>query len=260
VGVPPLPPVPPIWREGLIGLEAAGLLRSEVFRGRGVERGEGEGVLLIPGFLAGDGSLALMHQWLRKMGYRTKSTGIRSNISCSADALLRLEDKLECLNQRTGGRVAIIGQSRGGILGKALAVRRPDLVSGLGTLGSPIQNQLSVHPLLLAQIGLLGAVGSAKLTHTLTHSCLRGECCREFREALKQPIPEDVGSVCVFSRRDGIVNWRACIDPSADEHVEVTATHCGMSVHAPTYRVVGNALARFREGAAWPGAWFAAAA
>jgi triacylglycerol lipase len=256
----PLPHVPPLWREGLIGLEAAGLLRSPVWRGQGIERGEGEGVLLIPGFLAGDGSLALLHQWLRGLGYVTKSTGIRSNISCSAEALLRLEDKLECLNAKTGWRIAIVGQSRGGILGKALAVRRPDLVSGVVTLGSPILNQLSVHPLVLSQIGLVGTIGSTKLAHCFTHSCLRGECCREFRESLKKPFPDEVGSICVYSKHDGIVNWRACIDPTADEHAEVTASHCGMSFHAPTYRVIGNSLARFREGDAWPGAWFAQAA
>jgi triacylglycerol lipase len=260
VGLLPLPHVPPLWREGLVGLEAARLLASPVWRGHGIERGQGEGVLLIPGFLAGDGSLALVHQWLRDLGYRTKSTGIRANISCSADACRRLERKLESLNERTGQRAVIIGQSRGGILGKAIAAHRPDLVRGVVALGSPILQQLSVHPLVLSQIALVATLGTGRVAGCFTHECLRGECCREFRDALHGPFPDDVGFVSVFSRRDGIVNWRACVDPAADEHVEVNATHCGMCVHAPTYKVVANALARFREGDAWPGAWFAQAA
>ena len=255
-----LPHVPPLWREGLVGLEAANLLRSPVWRGDGIERGEGEGVLLIPGFLAGDGSLGLMHQWLRSLGYRTKSTGFRANVACSAEACAMLEERLERLADATGRRVAIVGQSRGGILGKALGVRRPDLVRGVVALGSPVRQQLSVHPLVLSQIALVATLGTARMAGCFTHACLRGDCCREFRDALKQRFPDDVGYVSVFSRKDGVVNWRACLDPAADEQVEVTATHCGMSFHAPTYRIIGNALARFREGEQWPGAWFAQAA
>ena len=57
VGVP-LPHFPPLWRESRAGVEAAALFRSSVWRGGGVPDGEGRPVLLIPGFLAGDGSLA----------------------------------------------------------------------------------------------------------------------------------------------------------------------------------------------------------
>src|SRR3712207_8341024 len=73
----PLPHVPPIHREGRVALEAARLMRDPVFRGEGMPRGEGRPVLLIPGFMAGDGSLAVMTHWLRDLGYRTKSAGIR---------------------------------------------------------------------------------------------------------------------------------------------------------------------------------------
>ena len=60
--IPRPPVVPPLWREGRIGLEWAALRRSSVLRGAGVPAGDGRGVLLIPGFLAGDGSLATMTQ------------------------------------------------------------------------------------------------------------------------------------------------------------------------------------------------------
>src|ERR687898_1535066 len=134
----PHPHLTTLWREGRIGLEWAALRRSDVFHGAGVPPGYGRGVLLIPGFLAGDGSLGTMSQWLRAAGYRTKSAGIRSNIACSEVACARLEERLECLAERTGRRVVIVGQSRGGGLAKALGARRPDLVSGVVTLGSPV--------------------------------------------------------------------------------------------------------------------------
>src|SRR5687767_7324130 len=71
MGVPRLPYVPPLWRESRVGFEVAQLLRSPVWRGVGVPPGEGRAVMLIPGFLAGDGSLSTMTRWLRANGYRT---------------------------------------------------------------------------------------------------------------------------------------------------------------------------------------------
>ena len=96
--------VPPLWRESRIGLEWAALRRSDVLRGAGVPAGDGRGVLLIPGFMAGDGSLGTMTQWLRAAGWHTKRAGIRANVACSEVACTRLEERLEALAERTGGR------------------------------------------------------------------------------------------------------------------------------------------------------------
>src|SRR6187200_3742567 len=109
----PLPAIPPIWRESRVGLEWAGLQRSDVIRGAGVPGGDGRAVMLIPGFLAGDGSLATMTRWLRQNGYHTRRAGIRANVGCSEENLLRLEARLEGFAEASGERVAIIGQSRG---------------------------------------------------------------------------------------------------------------------------------------------------
>src|ERR1700749_999407 len=87
-------PFPQLWREGLAGVEAAALRRSTVWRGGGVPHGDGRPVLLIPGFMAGDGSLATMNHWLRANGYSTRRAGIRANVGCSAEACARLEARL----------------------------------------------------------------------------------------------------------------------------------------------------------------------
>src|SRR3982751_2964730 len=101
--MPPSPlHLPPIWRESRIGLEAAALVRSRVFKGIDVEAGGGQPVMLIPGFLAGDDSLALMTPGLRRTGHRTKSPGIRSNVDCSSAIVERLAERLDCLAETTG--------------------------------------------------------------------------------------------------------------------------------------------------------------
>ena len=245
MGISSLLDQPPIWREGRVALEAAALMRSPVFRGEGIAYGDGQPVLLVPGFLAGDDTLGLMTTWLRRTGHHTRRAGIRVNVDCSGAALARIERRLEDLAERRG-RVAIIGQSRGGCFAKALAVRRPDLVSGIVTLGSPVLDPLAVHPLVRLQVLAVGALGTLGAPRLFRRACLRGECCAGFAEELAGCPDEGVGYVAIYSRRDGVVDWRACLDPAAEEHVEVTASHCGMSLDANAYRAVAAALASFR--------------
>jgi pimeloyl-ACP methyl ester carboxylesterase len=231
-------------------VEAARLFSSSVWRGGGVPAGEGRPVLLIPGFMAGDGSLATMTRWLRENGYRTHRAGIRANVGCSEDYLQRLELRLEELFERSGARVAIIGQSRGGIFARVLATRRPDLVSGVVTLGSPTVNQLSAHPFVLAQVVLVGTLGTSRIPGMFRMSCLRGRCCKDFRTDVVADFPPEVGYTALYSRTDGVVDWRACLDPAAIQ-VEVRASHLGMGLNAEVYAEVGNALGGFTE--AWTG-------
>ena len=252
--LPGWPAVPPLWREGRIGLEWAELRRSGVLRGAGVPDGDGRGVLLIPGFLAGDASLATMTHWLRAAGYHTKRAGIRANVSCSEAACARLEQRVDSLADRTGRRVVLLGQSRGGVFAKALAARRPDLVAGIVTLGAPVVSQLAVHPVVLWQVGVVAALGSGPLPGSLlSWRCLRGDCCEPFRRDLRGEFPPDVGYLALYSQTDGIVDWRSCIDPVADACIEVHGSHCGMSLNPRAYRAIAAALGRFiAADDAWP--------
>jgi triacylglycerol lipase len=242
VPIPAVPRIPPLWRETRIGLEAAALLRSPVYRGAGVPPGDGRPVLLIPGFLAGDGTLGTMTHWLRANGYRTRRAGIRLNVSCSEEACARLEQRLEDF-AAAAGPVTIVGQSRGGLFAKALAARRPDLVAGIVTLGAPTLSQLRVHPLVLAQVAIVGALGTGRVPGMFSIRCLRGHCCEPFHAALRGPFPAGVHYTSVYSRSDGIVDWRTCLDPDADVHAEIRASHCGMAVNAAAYERVAGALA-----------------
>jgi pimeloyl-ACP methyl ester carboxylesterase len=232
---------PPIWRETRTPRELAGLLRGDFFRHPDPGVGGGRPVLLIPGFLAGDGSLNLMTAWLRRSGFHARRTGIRANVNCSAAALEALELRMEAIVQATGRPVSIVGQSRGGTLARALAVRRPELVESVIALGSPQLEPLAVHPLVLLHIGVVGALGTLGVPGLFTRACWDGECCEQFRESFDRPFPEGVRYVAVYSRSDGIVDWRACLDPAA-EPVEIEASHIGMAVNVEAFRAVLGAL------------------
>jgi triacylglycerol lipase len=234
--------IPPMWREGSTSLEMAALLRSDVWRGAGVPHGDGAPVLLVCGFLAGDPSLNLLARWLRRIGHRPSRAGIRWNVGCGGETVDRLEAKVEALAARYDRPVAIVGQSRGGTSARALAVRRPDLVDRIVTLGSPLVDQLDVHPAVWTQVHLVGILGSLGVDGLLKHSCRNGDCCAQYRDEFEAPMPESVAFTSIYSRDDGIVRWRACLDPYA-EHVEVRSSHIGMAANVQVYRALAAALA-----------------
>ena len=201
--------------------------------------------MLIPGFLAGDGSLATMTHWLRQNGYHTRRAGIRANVGCSEEACARLEARLEGFAEHTGQKVSIVGQSRGGVFARALAVRRPDLVEGIVTLGSPTVSQLRIHPLVLAQVGLVSALGTARVPG-LFSLALPARRLLPGVPRRRSPARSRTRSAtwrCTRAR-DGVVDWHSCLDEAA-QLVEVGASHCGMSVSAQVYRELGFALGAF---------------
>ena len=225
-----------------MGLELAALRRDPVWRGEGVPRGDGRPVLLICGFLAGDPSLRTLASWLSRVGYRPARAGLRWNVGCAGETVDRLERRAEELAAAAGSRIALVGQSRGGAAARALAVRRPDLIDTVVTLGSPLRGQLDVHPGVWFHVHLIGALGTLGVPGLLSSSCRDGDCCVQFEEELAASFPATVGLTSVYSRTDGIVRWRACLDEDAHQ-VEIESSHIGMAVSAPAYRAIANALA-----------------
>jgi pimeloyl-ACP methyl ester carboxylesterase len=228
----------------MLGLELGSLVRHDLFRDA-PRAPAPRPVMLIPGFLTGDAQLATLGSWLRRCGHRTHRSGIRLNVDCSAAATQRLERRLEEFVSAEGERAVLIGQSRGGLFARVLAVRRPDLVSDLVTLGSPHRNPYAVHPFVWshgAAIALLSALGLPGLA---SRHCRSGACCRDFNEDLRAPLARDIRFVSVYSPRDGIVDWNACLDACAD-HAHVRSTHCGMAVNPEVYELLDATLHRLR--------------
>jgi triacylglycerol lipase len=189
--------------------------------------GTGPTVLLVPGFMAGDASMRTLADGVARRGYRPVMSGIERNVDCSGATVERLVDRLEAAAVQDGGPVAVVGHSRGGLLARALARRRPDLVGALVTLGSPHADQLALHPVVLGQVVALGMLGTLGVRGLLRLRCGGGDCCADFNEDLAAPLPEELPYLSLYSRQDGVVDWRACLDPLG-RHREVDTTHCGM--------------------------------
>ncbi|MEI5672800.1 MULTISPECIES: esterase/lipase family protein [unclassified Nocardioides] len=199
-------------------------------------------VVLVPGFLAGDLSLSLMSTVLRQRGFRTYRSHIRANVGCTLNAAAQLEARLESIAMRRGSRVQVVGHSLGGMLARGVAVRRPDLVSGIVTMGSPMLAPGAHHLALTASVDVLVRLSRAGLPGLMSEECVGGACARQSFDESREPLADDVAFTAIYSRRDGIVDWRACVDPIAVP-IEVTASHVGMAVDPRVVDHVSAALA-----------------
>jgi pimeloyl-ACP methyl ester carboxylesterase len=234
---------PRLWGEALWGFELAALLADASLRPLR-PRSDALPVLLIPGFLAGDASLFVLRTWLRMRGHPVAMSGIRVNVDCAERAVTRLQIHTSAFAAACDAPLIVIGQSRGGTLARSLAVRQPDTVSGLITLGSPVLDQLAVStPVrrMVRSVAMLSELGMPGLFST---ACADGDCCDAFRGDLLAKLPPGTRATAIYSRNDGIVDWRACLDPDA-EHIEVRSSHCGMAVNTEVYRVLEQVLGEF---------------
>lgn len=199
-------------------------------------------VVVVGGLGSGPRVLGPLLEWLQHIGARTLLAPTQYGVACGertagavADALIRHVDA-------TGEQAVIVAHSRGGQFARPVAVRRPELVRGLITLGSPLTRLLGAHPLVLLEVLGLGVLGSLGVPGLVRASCLWGECCRPLRDDLVGPFPADVPFVSVYSRRDEVVPWQASLDPAA-RYQEVSTTHSGLIASPMTFRLLAQELA-----------------
>lgn len=223
-------------------LELTRLLADPVFRGHGVPRGDRRPVLLMPGFMAGDETLALLGFWLHRLGYTPRVCGFVANLDCSDRAFDRVMQRVKRLHQRHGRRVALIGHSRGAHYARAAAVAAPALVSHAISLGADLQGMSGIS--LPTEYAVRVARRGLRLTGRQRRpGCLTPGCSCAFTAAYQGRFPVDaVRLTSVYSRGDGVVAWERSIVPEAD-CVEVTGSHIGLIFNRKVYRVIARALA-----------------
>src|SRR5260370_40136032 len=106
--------------------ELSALLRDPVFRGRGVHRGDGRSILLVPGFLSGDWSLTVMHGWLQRIGYVPHPSGINFNVRASEHMLAGLARPRAGIQATCPAPRTLIGRPRECAPPQAASPRRAD--------------------------------------------------------------------------------------------------------------------------------------
>ncbi len=118
-----------------------------------------------------------------------------------------------------------------------LAVRRPEAVALLVTLGAPLRVLYPPHLVVRAPAAALQLSAWARRSRPDLDGHERYEADRV------APFPPSVPFVSVFSRSDGFLDWRLSLDPAAD-HVEIDSTHLGLAASVPAFEAIAHALAR----------------
>lgn len=226
---------PPTWATlgELTSPLAAARLVGAVPRLASARRGDGHLVVDIPGWRAPELSGAPLRAYLRRLGYDARGWGFGTNTGDPRRDVERLSARVLDLVDETGSTASLVGWSLGGVIAREVARRHPDAVRHVITYGTPVAGG-AAHTSIARAYGRGGKIradvdaDAAKVARRL-----------DARSPLSVPL------TVVFSRRDGVVAWQACIDRATPgvEHVEVSSTHIGMGVDPDVWAVVAERLA-----------------
>ena len=218
------PPLGRLGWEALTGFELARLLAASPGLLQ-APRGD-RAVLLLPGFGADDASTLPLRAFLRRLGHSVTGWGFGRNRGDVTELVPRVGALVRELYEDHGGPVHLIGQSLGGVLAREAARDHPDAVAQVLTLGTPIVG----GPAYTALHRRYPAQELAAIAATI-------------RERNRVPITVPINAI--YSKRDGIVSWQACLDtvnPRA-RNVEVGSSHFGMGVDPAVWRLAARLLA-----------------
>jgi pimeloyl-ACP methyl ester carboxylesterase len=191
-------------------------------------RGDGHLVVDIPGWKAPELSGAPLRGYLRHLGYDARGWGFGTNTGDPRRDVQRLSRSVLELVGATGQPASLLGWSLGGVIAREVARLHPDAVRRVITYGTPV------------------AGGPRHTTVARAHRHGPDPDARRVAERLEPTAPVPVPLTVIFSRRDGIVAWQACLDHTSPgvEHIEVSSTHIGMGIDPDVWAIVADRLAR----------------
>ena len=230
------------------------LQAAAVYHGRGVPRGSGSPVVVVPGLFGTDHYLRPIRTWLQRIGYSPRMSTLRINVGCPQRLLEQIERSLEnCLVDHP--RVAIIGHSRGGMLGKAIATRLGARCSHFIALGSPVggilrggreellalanprSRKAQTQPLASRQVADAGR----RAMRLFDPECDYPACDCRYLTELCAPLDAATNVAAIYSRDDQVVPARACPIDGA-RNIEVGGTHSGLVFNKAVYPHIAEVL------------------
>ncbi len=215
--------------EGRAGAEAAQLMLAMPLLRMQASRGHGEPVMVLPGFMADDYSTYVLRHFLNAIGYKAYPWGLGLNRRRMMDLLPRVTQGVRAMVNESGQKAKLVGWSRGGILAREVARDYPELVDRVITIGSPIKGGISAS-----------SVGSMVQRQTGLTPQQMAQLLRQ-----RQQAPIKVPVRAIYSKLDGVVAWKACIDEDTQdvEHFEIRGSHIGMGTNVEVFKLLPRLLA-----------------
>jgi pimeloyl-ACP methyl ester carboxylesterase len=211
-----------------------------------VPRGDGHAVAVLPGLLNTDMSTQPLRQFLKFSGYDAHGWGHGRNMGLREGVMERAQDSLLELHWRSGRKISLIGWSLGGVIAREFARANPDAVRQVISLGSPLYGS----PDRISNLWEIYRWASGR-SDVQPHE--RGDA------------PPPVPSTSIFTRGDGVVSWRSCIEKNAplSDNIEIVgASHTGLGFNPLVYFAIGDRLAQAEDSwtpfapPAWARMWF----
>jgi pimeloyl-ACP methyl ester carboxylesterase len=191
-------------------------------------KGDGQPIIVVPGFCSPDMSTARLRQFLTRQGFAPETWTCGLNLGPAPNVLVRLERQIVETQQRTGRLVCLIGVSLGGTMAREAAKRCPKSIAHVVTICSPVT--LPVMTPLAPLAYLAGLRWDAEARRTL--------------KRVSEPPPVSV--TAIVNPKDGVLDWRNSL-PEPSPHVEVVTiegAHMTMGSNPETQRVVAARLAQ----------------
>jgi pimeloyl-ACP methyl ester carboxylesterase len=232
----------PLWQEALFGVEVLLLHATPAYYGFGVPHGDASGVVIIPGFLGTDMYLMELYAWLRRIGYQPYFSGIGLNAECPNLLIRRhLNETMDRALQETGHPLHVIGHSLGGIIARSVAGQRPNDVASVITLGSPFRGTVA-HSRVLKAAEIVRKRIQLKHGQGVLPDCYTGRCTCQFLDSLRRDLPQGITETAIYTRTDGVVDWRYCITEHPGVDFEVPGTHIGLAFNPAVYDIIARRL------------------
>jgi alpha/beta hydrolase fold len=195
--------------------------------------GDGQGVLVLPGFMASDASTHALRRLLVDRGYPAQPWGLGRNLGPTAKVLAGLDGALADLYSHTGRPVSVVGWSLGGIFARGLAARHPEQVRSVITIASPLR--------VTAHADHKEMTNAGRLFYALRR--LHSDESWLPEAVLHAPPP--VPTTAIYSTTDGIVPWQSCLEFEGPrtESIMVNGSHCGLGHNVAAMPIVLDRLA-----------------
>ncbi len=188
------------------------------------DKGNGERIMLLPGWKAHDTVMFPLKTYLSRLGYKPEYWGLGFNNGYVEKYRDQLISRLS--EEHNDEKITLIGWSLGGVVAREVARVLPHKVAGVVTYGTPV-------------------IGGPKYTiGAKAWGTEEAERIINLLESLESTDPISVPISAIFTKKDSIVNWSACIDHHSRyvSHYEVKSTHLSLGIDPEVWEIVADHL------------------
>ncbi|MBT8071725.1 MAG: alpha/beta hydrolase [Gammaproteobacteria bacterium] len=169
-------------------------------------------------------------RYLRYLDYDVYDWGLGRNRGNVDGDMIRVGERAKALYAELGAAsVTLIGWSLGGVVAREAARLFASCVREVITLGTPIVG----GPKYTAVASRFAKIAKIDLDEFEKEVHARNSI------GIRQPL------TCIYSRSDGVVGWRACVDTYNEQarNIEVSSSHFGIGVNGRVWKIIANTLA-----------------